>query len=134
MPMTNVFSREFLLSHRLKGRTRLPLHSIGIIYPSPSLRTALHFGIIFTHIYLYHWGESKKGSQSLRFWRLMPKGERVLEPKAKGPHHHQFQSLKRSFLGILLKRPDPLGLKCDTITSPRMLVTTFLTSNSIEFK
>jgi hypothetical protein len=31
-----------------------------------------------------------------------------------------------------LKRPDPLGLKCDTITSPRRLVNTFLTSNSIE--
>jgi hypothetical protein len=29
-----------------------------------------------------------------------------------------------------LKRPDPLGLKCDTITSPRRLVTTFITSNS----
>jgi hypothetical protein len=33
-----------------------------------------------------------------------------------------------------MKRPDPLGLKCDTITSPRRLVTTFLTSNSTEFK
>jgi hypothetical protein len=33
-----------------------------------------------------------------------------------------------------LKRPDPLVLKCDTITSPRRLVTTFLTSNSTEFK
>jgi hypothetical protein len=33
-----------------------------------------------------------------------------------------------------LKRPDPLGLKCETITSPRRLVTTFLTSNSTEFK
>jgi hypothetical protein len=32
-----------------------------------------------------------------------------------------------------LKRPDPLGLKCETITSPRRLVNTFLTSNSIEF-
>jgi hypothetical protein len=32
------------------AKTRLPLHSIGIIYPSPSLRTALHFGIIFTLI------------------------------------------------------------------------------------
>jgi hypothetical protein len=29
-----------------------------------------------------------------------------------------------------VKRPNPLGLKCDTITSPRRLVTTFLTSNS----
>jgi hypothetical protein len=44
------------------AKTRLPLHSIGIVYSSPSLRTALHFGIIFTHIYLYHWGENKKGS------------------------------------------------------------------------
>jgi hypothetical protein len=33
-----------------------------------------------------------------------------------------------------MKRPDPLGLKCDTITSPRRLVTTFLTSNSTEFE
>ena len=33
-----------------------------------------------------------------------------------------------------LKRPDPLGLKCDTITSPRRLVNTFLTSNSTEFE
>jgi hypothetical protein len=32
------------------AKTRLPLDSIGIIYPSPSLRTALHFGIIFTLI------------------------------------------------------------------------------------
>jgi hypothetical protein len=29
-----------------------------------------------------------------------------------------------------LKRPDPLGLKCDTNTSPTRLVTTFITSNS----
>jgi hypothetical protein len=33
-----------------------------------------------------------------------------------------------------MKRPDLLGLKCDTITSPRRLLTTFLTSNSTEFK
>jgi hypothetical protein len=33
-----------------------------------------------------------------------------------------------------LKRPDPLGLKCDTITSLRRLVTAFLTSNSTEFE
>jgi hypothetical protein len=24
----------------------------------------------------------------------MPKGEKVIEPKAKGPHHHQFQKLR----------------------------------------
>jgi hypothetical protein len=32
------------------AKTRLPLHSIDIIYPSPSLRPALHFGIIFALI------------------------------------------------------------------------------------
>jgi hypothetical protein len=37
-------------------------------------------------------------------------------------------------MGGEVKRPDPLGLKCDRITSPRRLVTTFLTSNSIEFE
>jgi hypothetical protein len=39
-----------------------------------------------------------------------------------------------SYVAVLLvwrlKRPDPLGLKYDTITSPRGLVTTFITSNS----
>jgi hypothetical protein len=40
--------------------------------------STLRVGKIFTHIYLYQWGESKKGSQNLHFWRLMPKGERVL--------------------------------------------------------
>jgi hypothetical protein len=36
--------------------------------------------------------------------------------------------------GDPLKRPDPLGLKCDTITSPRRLVTTSFTSYSTEFR
>jgi hypothetical protein len=31
-----------------------------------------------------------------------------------------------SFVEDKLKRPDPLGLKCDTITSPRRLVNTFI--------
>jgi hypothetical protein len=35
---------------------------------------------------------------------------------------------------IIMKRPDPLGLKCESITSPRRLVNTFLTSNSTEFR
>jgi hypothetical protein len=43
-------------------------------------------------------------------------------------------SLPNTFYRALVKRPDPLGLKCDTITSPRRLATTFLTSNSTEFK
>jgi hypothetical protein len=60
------------------AKTRLPLYSNDIIYTSPSLHITLQLGIIFTHILFTKGGESKKGSQSLRFWRLMPKGERVL--------------------------------------------------------
>jgi hypothetical protein len=41
-------------------KTRLPLHSTGIIYLSSSLRTALHFGIIFTFI-THTIGEKVKG-------------------------------------------------------------------------
>jgi hypothetical protein len=77
-----------MISHRLKGKwsfwakTRLPLHSIGIIYPSPSLRIALHFGIIFTHIYLYHWGESKRALKT-PFLVINAKGGESISPKQK---------------------------------------------------
>jgi hypothetical protein len=68
------------------AKTRLPLHSIGIIYPSLSLRTALHFGIIFTLI-THIIEEKAKGlifhSPSIRFWRFMPKGEKVLAQSKK---------------------------------------------------
>jgi hypothetical protein len=33
---------------------------------------------------------------------------------------------RRVFRGRQVKRPNPLGLKCDTITSPRRLVNTFI--------
>jgi hypothetical protein len=65
------------------AKTRLPLNSISIIYPSPSLRTTLHFGIIFTHIHLYHWGESKKGSQMSPFLAINAKGGESISPKQK---------------------------------------------------
>jgi hypothetical protein len=60
------------------AKTTLPLNSIVLVtlcrYSAIS-----PIGIIF-HLYsFYKWGrKDKKGSQSLRFWRLMPKGERVL--------------------------------------------------------
>jgi hypothetical protein len=56
----------------------LPLHSIGIIYPSPSLRTTLQIGIIFTLITHTNGEKVNRALKRLRFWRLMPKGERVL--------------------------------------------------------
>jgi hypothetical protein len=65
------------------AKTRLPLHSIGIIYPSPSLRIALHFGIIFTHIhYSYHWGESKRALKT-PFLAINAKGGESISPKQK---------------------------------------------------
>jgi hypothetical protein len=47
MCTTNVFSSEFYDKSRIERemeystKTRLPLHSIGIIYPSPSLHITL---------------------------------------------------------------------------------------------
>jgi hypothetical protein len=41
---------------------------------------------------------------------------------------------QKKVIGGKMKSPDPLGLKCDIITSPKRLVTTFFTSNSIEFE
>jgi hypothetical protein len=65
-------------------KTRLSLHSKGIIYCSSLLRT-LSIGIISHSYLLVPMGRKfkLKGSQRLHFWRLMPKGERILSPKQK---------------------------------------------------
>jgi hypothetical protein len=83
MSTTNVFSKYIpMLSRRLKGkwslRRRQGFHStLSVLFTlrrhSKPLST---IGIIFTHIHLYHWGESKRALKRLRFWRLMPKGEK----------------------------------------------------------
>jgi hypothetical protein len=73
------------------AKTRLPLHSIGIIYPSPSLHITLHFGIIFTHIYLYHCGESKKGSKD-SVLAINAKGGESISPKQKDRTTTNFKS------------------------------------------
>ena len=82
-----------MLSQRIEremeysAKTTLPLNSIGIIYPLPVFRIVLHIGIIFTYIYLFTIGEKVKRAYisltSIRFWRFMPKGEKVLSPKQK---------------------------------------------------
>jgi hypothetical protein len=59
------------------AKKALPLNSIGIL---PVFHIILHFGIIFTHLYLFAIGEKVKGlifHSSIRFWRFMPKGEKV---------------------------------------------------------
>jgi hypothetical protein len=63
-----------------EDKASTPLHRI--ISPSPTLRTTLQFGIIFTPILFTKGGESLKRAYisltSIRFWRFMPKGEKVL--------------------------------------------------------
>jgi hypothetical protein len=63
------------------------------------------FGIIFTHLFMTKGGESNsKGSNDSVFGDLCKRG-REHEPKAKGPHHHQFQNFSLSIsifqIGIL---------------------------------
>jgi hypothetical protein len=76
-----------MLSHGIEreieysAKATLPLNSIGIIHSLPVFRIVLHFGIIFTHIYLFTIGEKVKKAYisltSICFWRFMPKGEKV---------------------------------------------------------
>jgi hypothetical protein len=78
-----------MLSRRFKGkwstRRRQGFHStLPVSFILRRHSTTLSIGIIFSLIYTCtNGGESKKGSQRLRFWRLMPKGEKILSPKQK---------------------------------------------------
>jgi hypothetical protein len=82
------------------AKTRLPLHSIGIIYPLPSLHTALHFGIMFTHIHLYHWGESKRALKT-PFLAINAKGGESISPKQKDCNHHaNFKNFRNKLSSI----------------------------------
>jgi hypothetical protein len=60
------------------AKTRLPLHSNGIIYPSPSL----HIGIIFTLI-TYANGEKVKGLSKSPFLAINAEGGESISPKQK---------------------------------------------------
>jgi hypothetical protein len=83
---TNMFSwASHVLSLRLKGkwsiRQRHRFHSTSSVLPFlAGIPPALQYGIIFTHIFAKG-GEKVKGlifHSSIRFWRFMPKGEKVL--------------------------------------------------------
>jgi hypothetical protein len=64
------------------AKTSLPLNSIGIIHSLPVFRRLSKFGIILTHILFAKEGEKVKRAYislaSIRFWRFMPKAEKVL--------------------------------------------------------
>jgi hypothetical protein len=68
------------------AKTRLPLHSIGIIYPSSSLCTTLHIGIIFTLITHTIEDKVKRAHISLTkypFLAIHAKGGESISPKKK---------------------------------------------------
>jgi hypothetical protein len=95
-----------MLSHRLKGkwslRQRQGFHStLSVLFTlhrhSAPFST---FGIIFNLI-THTNGGGKQGSQSLRFWRLMPKGERVLAQSKRTDRTTNFKFFEIKFsIGI----------------------------------
>ena len=87
-------------------KTRIPLHSIDIFNPSPSLHTALHLGIIFNHIPLYHWGESKKGSDD-SVLAFHAKGGESISPKQKDRTTTNFKIL---VFQLVLKKDFQIGI------------------------
>ena len=64
------------------AKTPLPLYTIGIIYPFVGIPPSLKTGIIFTHIHLYHWEESKKGSKD-SVLAINAEGGESISPKQK---------------------------------------------------
>jgi hypothetical protein len=97
------FQMHIMLSHILKGKwspwrrqkASTPLHRI--IRPSPSLRTSLQFGIIFTPILFTKGGESlKKGlyfTHKYPFLAIHAKGGESISPKQKDRTTTNFKNL-----------------------------------------
>jgi hypothetical protein len=93
-----------MLSHRLKGkrslRRRQGFHStLSVLFTlrrhSAPLST---IGIIFTHIHLYHWGESKRAHISLTkypFLAIHAKGGESISPKQKDRTTTNFKKKKK---------------------------------------
>jgi hypothetical protein len=88
MSMTNVFSSVFsCLVIKLKGkwsiRQRRCFHSTPSVLSTLCRYPAIspHWYNLHSYLFDYQWGESKRAYISLtsvRFWRFMPKGEKVL--------------------------------------------------------
>jgi hypothetical protein len=77
-PSHRCIERELESSAKTKAST--PLHNSSFVVAPSNLSV---FGIIFTHVFICQRGESSftKGlyfTLTIRFWRFMPKGEKVL--------------------------------------------------------
>jgi hypothetical protein len=100
-------------SHRLKGkrslrrRQRFPLHSIKLLILRRRSAPLSVLGIIFTHI-LFAKGVASSYRRrayisltSIRFWRFMPKGEKILAQSKRTAPPPNFKN-KDSQIDILL--------------------------------
>jgi hypothetical protein len=83
------------------AKTRLPLHSNDIIYPSSSLRiTPIWYNLSL--IFCLPKGEKIiMGLSKSPFLAINAKGGENIKPKAKGPHHHHFKNFEiEDLIGI----------------------------------
>jgi hypothetical protein len=100
------FQVYFMISRRLKGkwntRRRQGFHStLPVSFTLRRYSTTLHLGIIFSLIFACTNGGESKGLQRSPFLVLNAKEGENIKPKAKGPHHHQFQNFQEFFkIGI----------------------------------
>jgi hypothetical protein len=88
------------------AKNSLPLHSIGIVYPSPSLRTALHFGIIFTLITSTIGEKVRQAYISLTkylFLAIHAKGGESISPKQKDRTTTNFKKFLKVVFQICIK-------------------------------
>jgi hypothetical protein len=103
-----------MLSHRLKGkwspRRRQGFHSTPlhhVIYPSPSLRITLHFGIILhSYIICQRGREFEKGSyftHKYLFLAIHAKGGESISPKQKDRTTTNFKKMFKYSLSIYIK-------------------------------
>jgi hypothetical protein len=77
-------------------KTRLPLHSNGIIYPSPSLHITLNWYNPSLIFYLPR-GRNFKGLSKSLLLAINAKGGEIIKPKAKRLHHHFKKIQKERF-------------------------------------
>jgi hypothetical protein len=72
---------------------------------------------------LYQWGEKFKGLSKSPFLAINAKGEESIKPKAKGPHHHQFQKFRNKVLidifhiGIYVMANSSIGILKDQFSN-----------------
>jgi hypothetical protein len=85
------------------AKTRLPLHSIGIIYRLPSLRTILHYWYNLHSYFCVPFGEKVKGLTKSPILAINAKGGESISPKQKDRTTTNFKFFEIKFsIGIYI--------------------------------